>query len=42
MLFKMCKQTKVLENRVTWLAVEAFERADLVSDEVLKDIAYKR
>jgi hypothetical protein len=33
---------KILEDEVFWLAVEAFERRELLSEEVLKRIAYER
>lgn len=33
---------EVLEDKVFWLAVEAFKRRKLVSKEVLKKIAYQK
>jgi hypothetical protein len=42
MRYEIHEQMEVLEDKVFWLAVEAFERRELVSEGVLKRIASKR
>jgi hypothetical protein len=42
MCFEIHEQMEVLEDEVFWLAVEAFERRELVSEAVLQRIASER
>jgi hypothetical protein len=42
MCFEIYEQMEVVEDEVFWLVVEAFKLRELVSEDVLEKITYKR